>query len=403
MARVEGYDVWDRENQTFKVVVLTHDKFLRDDNEWPTKFDRFPVEPIWFNFNPDETHALADTDVYLSKQNLLNRIMSKVLDHVKRAADQKYAYNKRTVDRKAAEDFAKGPSASIIGVKGDPNGGIAIIKDAAVSGDLYQTASTLKADIFRELGIGQFEAGGAENMPTAKEAAMVQQGISSRRADRSKMVEKFYSRVVRKVMHVIQQHVQEDSEIPLDDNTFESLQRANPEALAGGDPFTAPGGQEVVENFPFMKLDKDLIRGDFNFKVVAGSTAADSETARMQKAKMLFDFALSNPLLDRVETTKTILELGGLEEYVGRLMRNPAVVQQEQQKRQAQQLQSQIAVDKPKRDTDLKKTVIKAGVGLKQEQMRQEGESQRNTESNKVDLIDQLLNAAQQRSNKDAN
>ena len=71
--------------------------------------------------------------------------------------------------------------------------------------------------------------------------------------------------------------------------------------------------------------------------------------------------------------------------------------------RQQQQLQSQIAVDKPKRDTDLKKTVIKAGVGLKQEQMRQDGESQRNTEDNKVDLIDQLLNAAQQRSNKDAN
>ena len=118
---------------------------------------------------------------------------------------------------------------------------------------------------------------------------------------------------------------------------------------------------------------------------------------------MLFDFALSNPLLDRVETTKTILELGGFEQYIGRLMRNPAEVQREQIQRQQQQLQSQIAVDKPKRDTDLKKTVIKAGVGLKQEQMRQDGESQRNTESNKVDLIDQLLNAAQQRSNKDAN
>ena len=66
-------------------------------------------------------------------------------------------------------------------------------------------------------------------------------------------------------------------------------------------------------------------------------------------------------------------------------MRNPAEVQREQNQRQQQQLQSQIAVDKPKRDTDLKKTVIKAGVGLKQEQMRQDGESKRNTESNKVD------------------
>ena len=398
LARVEGYDVWDRENQTFKVVVLTHDKFLRDDNEWPTKFDRFPVEPIWFNFNPDETHALADTDVYLSKQNLLNRILSKVLDHVKRAADQKYAYNKRTVDRKAAEDFAKGPSASIIGVKGDPTNGIAIIKDAGVSGDLYQTAAALKQDIFRELGIGQFEAGGAEKMPTAREAGMVQQGITSRRADRSKMVEKFYSRVVRKVMHVIQQHVQEDSEIPLDDSTFDALQRADPQALAASDPMTNEQGQQYIENYPFMKLDKDLIRGDFNFTVVTGSTAADGDAQRSIKAKALFDFAMSNPLLDRVESTKVILELGGFEEYIGRLLRNPDEVKQEAMMKAQQALQHEIAVDKPKRDTDLQKTQMKSMTSLKQESMRQQGEASRDTEKNQVKLIDSILDAAKERS-----
>ena len=400
LARVEGYDVWDKEKQTFKVIVLTHDKFLRDDNEWPTKFDRFPVEPIWFNFNPDETHALADTDVYLSKQNLLNRIMSKVLDHVKRAADQKYAYNKRTVDRKAAEDFAKGPSASIIGVKGDPASGIAIIKDTAVSGDLYKTAAALKADIFSELGIGQYEAGGAEKLQTAKEAQMIQQGISSRRADRSKMVEKFYSRVIKKVMHVVQQHVQEESEIPLNDSTFDSLQRMNPQALVSGEPTMGQGGQEVVENFPFMRLDRDLIRGDFNFKIVSGSTTADSDQIRLQRAQMLLQFTLQNPLIDKVEATKVIMELGGFEEYIGRLMRDPAIVQQEAQQAAQQQIQAEIAVDKPKRDTDLKKTEIKSHTSIAQELMRQKGEDKRTREKNKVELIDQILNAAQERSQK---
>ena len=403
LARVEGYDVWDKENQTFKVVVLTHDKFLRDDNEWPTKFDRFPVEPIWFNFNPDETHALADTDVYLSKQNLLNRILSKVLDHVKRAADQKYAYNKRTVDRKAAEDFAKGPSASIIGVKGDPANGIAIIRDAAVSGDLYATASALKADIFRELGIGQFEAGGAEKLQTAKEASLIQQGISSRRADRSKMVEKFYARVIRKVLHVVQQHVQEDSEIPLDDSTFDSLQRMNPGALAASEPFVGDLGQEVVENYPFMKLDKDLIRGDFNFKIVSGSTSSESDMIRLQKAKLLFDFAMQNPLLDRVEATKVIMELGGFEEYGGRLMRNPAEVQREAQMRAQQRLQAEIAVDKPKRDTDLQKTQMKSMTALQQEQMRQAGETQRTKEDNQTKTLTKMFDMAKDRSKDNGN
>jgi membrane protein involved in colicin uptake len=96
------------------------------------------------------------------------------------------------------------------------------------------------------------------------------------------------------------------------------------------------------------------------------------------------------------------MELGGFEEYIGRLMRDPAIVQQEAQQAAQQQLQSEIAVDQPKRDTDLKKTQMKSITSLEQERMRQQGESSRNREKNKVELIDQILNAAQERSQKNA-
>ena len=212
------------------------------------------------------------------------------------------------------------------------------------------------------------------------------------------MVEKFYSRVIRKVLHVVQQHVQEDSEIPLNDSTFDSLQRMNPQALAASEPMMNQQGQEFVENYPFMKLDKDLIRGDFNFTIVSGSTAADSDTQRAVKAKSLFDFAMTNPLIDRVEATKVILELGGFEEYIGRLLRNPEEVKQEAMMKAKERLQVELALDKPKRDTDLKKTQMKSMTALETERMRQQGESGRDTETNQVKLIDSILDAAKERS-----
>ena len=176
------------------------------------------------------------------------------------------------------------------------------------------------------------------------------------------------------------------------------MQRADPQALAASDTMTNEQGQQYVENYPFMKLDKDLIRGDFNFTVVTGSTAADGDAQRAVKAKALFDFAMSNPLLDRVESTKVILELGGFEEYIGRLLRNPDEVKQEAMMKAQQALQHEIAVDKPKRDTDLQKTQMKSMTALKQENMRQQGEASRDTEKNQVKLIDSILDAAKERS-----
>ena len=152
-----------------------------------------------------------------------------------------------------------------------------------------------------------------------------------------------------------------------------------------------------------MKLDKDLIRGDFNFKIVSGSTSSESDMIRLQKAKLLFDFAMQNPLIDRVESTKVIMELGGFEEYVGRLMRNPAEVQREAQMRAQQRLQAEIAVDKPKRDTDLQKTQMKSMTALQQEQMRQAGETQRTKADNQTKTLTKMFDMAKDRSKDNGN
>ena len=97
------------------------------------------------------------------------------------------------------------------------------------------------------------------------------------------------------------------------------------------------------------------------------------------------------------------MELGWFEEYVGRLMRNPAEVQREAQMRAQQRLQAEIAVDKPKRDTDLQKTQMKSMTALQQEQMRQAGETQRTKEDNQTKTLTKMFDMAKDRSKDNGN
>ena len=74
------------------------------------------------------------------------------------------------------------------------------------------------------------------------------------------------------VVHITKDEIEllKYNDVEIDDSTFDSLQRMSPQALVSGAPQMGQGGQEIVESFPFMKLDRDLIRGDFNFKIVSG-------------------------------------------------------------------------------------------------------------------------------------
>jgi len=389
--RVEGWDIWDKKNKRLIVYVDGHHKFLRD-TPWPLDYGHsYPLESIWFNFNPDETYAVADTATYQSKQDFLNRFESKIVDHVSRIADRKYAYDGKRVNPNEMDKFAHGPSGTYIKTKGDPNTAITVVKDSTVSQDLYATVNSIKQDIYRQVGIAQFESGGAEKLQTAQEGQLIGQGISARRTERATMVERFLSKVIKKMLKVAQQTLPADTEIPISQDQAMSINQETPGMVRG-------------QKFPFLPMDKEVIAGEYTFGIEVGSTQPTNEIERVQKVTALVQYAAQNPLINQVEVTKIALEWAGFGAYMSRLMKDPQQVQQEQQQAQQAQVEAMLAEPRLKTQTDLQKTKMKTDTELKIAGLTSDIEGGKELNDNKhktadreVKVMDMLMKAASER------
>ncbi len=399
---VTGWSIWDRKNQKVWEIVEDHDKALAVE-DWPIQYSGFPVEPLWFNFNPDEQIPIAETSLYKTRQEMLNKLESKVLDHVSRTSDTKYGVNiNKLKNPQSLDSWAKGKSGSVLLVQGSPRDAIMETQPGKVSSDLYNTVLLLKKDIAAQIGVAQFELGAAQNLETAKEGSLLSGGIASRRSDRVNIVQRFMSRVLAKVIKTAQQVLPEDAqEIPITRDQVDQLRQADPSSLVQrrverGDQ----RGTQVSEIFPFMRVDRLLIGGEYSYSIDIGSKGPESELQDRQDATALVQFAANNPLLDKSEVTKVALEKFGFATYIDRLMRDPAKVQQEEQKKLQQAIKSEIAKDAPKRQVDLRKTQLKTKTDLLKELIRAEIEREKIESGEKegdkdrgADMVESLMDS----------
>ncbi len=357
---VEGYDIWDKKNQRLYTLVLTHDKFLREEGEWPLEYNGngFPIDFLWYNYNPIKGHALADTGLYMSKQKALNFLESLQIDHADVQSNVKLLLDKKKLPPgQDVEKWAEGPAWSWLYTKGDTSTAATLLSTAPGAGELHSVIQTLKRDILAQVGVDQFMVGNAEKLETAAEADKISQGSTAKHSFRARAVERFESKVLTKLAKVAQQ-VSEETEIPLDPSQFSDLAINNPDLLKTGRSQEVAGG-EVQEKLPFMKIDQDLLSGDFLFEIKVGSTGHTNESTERQDAMALGSMAQQNPLINKVELTKILLEKFGFSHLMPRLLRDPQEVAKEQQQQMQQRMQAQMAEPQLKTQTDLQKTQAK--------------------------------------------
>ncbi len=143
-------------------------------------------------------------------------------------------------------------------------------------------------------------------------------------------------------------------DFPLTQGQFEEAQKDIPTKL---EKIVGPDNSTIIA--PFFNASKDDIQGEYDFALEVGSMQPVNQDTRKRDAVTLYQLLQQNPLIDKLEGTKQLLEAFERKD-LEKLLRDPKVVAQEAQQAQQQALQTQIAVDKPKRDTDMQKTVIKS-------------------------------------------
>ena len=386
-ARIEGYTCWDREKQEIRVIVMDHPEHLQV-KPWPLNYKgEFPVDLLWFNYMPDSAIPIADTELYMGMQDYINIIHSKIVDHIRKLADRKYAYDKK-IKKHDFENWSKAASGAGLPVN-NPNNAISPVNDGGVSQDLYREVANTKADVSGMLGVSQFETGGNPNFASATEGKLEAQGVLPKRAFRSAKYKKFLTRVIAKLGNVASQ-VLPTTEIPLGENAFDDLVKNRPELLQGrptGE--TNDQGQKLIEVFPFTSIDKNLLAGSYTFKVDIIDTGPESEVRKRQDAALLLKMSETLPLINKEEALKVFFDAFGFSHLKERLLKDKKQVAQEQAAAMQAQVAAQVAIGAPKVETDLKKTQMKSMVsmfttGMMADQKENEGRRRFVTEQAKI-------------------
>lgn len=351
-ARVEGWDIWSIKDQRLITIVDSHDKFLRNEKDWPLEFDGYPFETLYFNENPDQIFPVSDVDIYLSAQDELNRFRSLQLSHARRISQRKYVARDGAFDSQELDKIEYGPDGAIAMTTGDPNTALVPVRDAGTSQDIYIAINQLKAAIGEGSGVAKFEQGIAQKFDTATEPALIAQATSIKRAERLAIMEDFYIRIAKKVGKVLQQTMEKES-IPLNEKQFINAEQKVQSKLA-----KIVGQNEQTVLLPWLNMEKDDIQGDFDFTLDVGSTAPINQEKRKQDVITVAQLLAGNPLIKLDESTRRILEAFEIKD-IEALLKTPEEQQAEQQA-QLEALQAQteaaIAEDMPKRQVDLQKT-----------------------------------------------
>lgn len=129
--------------------------------------------------------------------------------------------------------------------------------------DFYNQSDLIQSDIDRVSGVSDYMRGAqAEIRRTATEAAMIQDAMNARAADKLSRVESALSLIGSRVVQLMQQYLSEEHVIRVIGMNSQPM---------------------------WMKFDADYIKGEFDYEIEGGSTQPRNESFRRQSAMQMIE------------------------------------------------------------------------------------------------------------------
>jgi len=384
--KVKGRDIWDKKTEKVYTIVEGHDKFLRK-AKWPEFYDgAFPIEILFFNEHPDNSIPIADFDIYKKAQDELNQKRAIALDHTRRISQRRVFSVKDNMDQDAMRQYEHGPDGAVIEVNNIE--GVKPATDPTISQDMYIGMKQDRDSIREMSGVSPTEALATTKFEQATEPALLEKAASTIREDQRDTFEDFLVRNIKKLAQVLQQNMP-DTDVPLNTQQFEDAVQFVPSKL-----HSIVGDKDTVV-FPWLKLSKKDIEGDFDYDIEVGSTQAVNMETRKRDVVQLAEILANNPWIKDKEATIRILEAFN-EKDVERLMKTDKEMQQEQAQQQ-QSAQQPEPDQQLKSETDLTKTKMKSAVAIETANIKADTEKGKAT----ANLLAGALKAATKRGNRE--
>jgi len=289
-AYVDVWEVYDlRRNEVSTFAQSCEDGFLIAPKPIPFPFGH-PFVMIRNYEVPDHFYPMGELESIEELQYELNNTRSQMMNHRKRFA-RKWLYDKEAFDTDGIKALESDEDNTMVPV--DTNGQMDIQKAVApmpsigTPPDFYNQSELIQQDMDRISGTSDYMRGAtAQIRRTATEAAMIQDAMNSRAADKLSRIESTLSQCGARVIQLMQMYM-----------TGEKLIRVV--------------GSKAVP--AWINFDSDYIAGEFDYEVEAGSTQPMNESFRRQSALQLVDAMapfVGQGIVDPMALARHVLQFG---------------------------------------------------------------------------------------------
>lgn len=256
---VEVFEFYDLARQTMCTFTAGAAEYLIRPRSMPYAFGH-PFEMIRNYEVPDHFYPMGDLEMIAPLVKELSKTRSEMMNHRARYA-RKYLARKAAISKSDLAKIASKRDGEVIFVEDDsvPLGDvIQPVNQIGMDPGLYNWSQAIENDIQDISGITEFmRGGGGQIRRTATEASLLQDAANVRTAEKLDRVETFIANLATKLLQINQQYVT-------------GRQAAK---IIGRD-----GANLWV---PYSRED---IKGQYEFRVEAGSTVPKNETFRRQSA-----------------------------------------------------------------------------------------------------------------------
>lgn len=256
---IEVFEYYDLARQTMCTFTAGATEYLIRPRKMPYAFGH-PFEMIRNYEVPDHFYPMGDLEMIAPLVKELSKTRSEMMNHRARYA-RKYLARKAAISQSDLTKIASKRDGEVIFVEDDsvPLGDvIQPVNQIGMDPGLYNWSQAIENDIQDISGITEFmRGGGGQIRRTATEASLLQDAANVRTAEKLDRVETFIANLATKLLQINQQYVT-------------GRQAAK---IIGRD-----GANLWV---PYTRED---IKGQYDFRVEAGSTVPKNETFRRQSA-----------------------------------------------------------------------------------------------------------------------
>jgi hypothetical protein len=301
----------------YMCIVVDQDTIIKEGVN-PYSHGDWPYEELDLYSIPDYPFPIGEIEPIETQQNELDKAESLMFSHMKKFI-QKYKARKGSIDDKAADALAS-PENTVVEME-DPQADLVPLENPSMNSAIPMATQTVKADMNEISGISEYRRGAAPegDRRTATEASLIESGAKQRSDDALRNVERFMSRVGRKLLQLLQQYMTEEFAMKI-----------------SGD------GTEPTD---WQQITPEDIQGEFTITVEPESTAPINKEMEKRQALELYNLLRGDEFVNPIWLIEHLLiafKITDVEKAFKAPQDYGTELQQQQQQAEMQQMQGQM-------------------------------------------------------------